>query len=218
MMVSTATFQWQLQWLHDHDYTVVPLRTLIDYRLGRGPAPPPRAVVITADDGNKSVYTEMLPLVRQYGIPVTLFIYPSAISNASYALTWNQLREMRGTGQFDVQSHTYWHPNFRKERARLSAPDYDKLVTVQLSKSKDVLAARLGTTIDVLAWPYGIYDDDLARRAAQAGYVAALSIDHRHARDGDDIMALPRYLVTETDHGAAFARLIAGQTEERTPR
>jgi peptidoglycan/xylan/chitin deacetylase (PgdA/CDA1 family) len=210
MMVSTATFQGQLQWLHDHGYTVIPLRSLVDYRLGRGPAPPPRAVVITADDGNKSVYSGMFPLVRQYGIPVTLFIYPSAISNAAYALTWDQLRELQASGRFDVQSHTYWHPNFRTERARLPAADYDKFVALQLTKSKEVLARHLGGTIDLLAWPYGIHDDDLARQAARAGYVAAFSLEGRPVEAGDDLMALPRYLVTDADRGAAFGRMVGG--------
>lgn len=211
MMVSTATFGWQLQWLRDHDYTVIPLRTLVDYRLGRGPAPPPRAVVITADDGNESVYTGMLPLVRQYGIPVTLFIYPSAISNASYALTWEQLREMHASGRFDIQSHTYWHPNFRHERARLSPAEYDKFVVFQLTRSKEVLARRLGVTIDLLAWPYGIHDDDLARQAARAGYVAAFTLERRPVGQADALMALPRYLVTDADRGAAFGRVAGGE-------
>jgi peptidoglycan/xylan/chitin deacetylase (PgdA/CDA1 family) len=50
--------------------------------------------VITVDDGHLSVVREMLPLVREFNVPVTLFIYPSAISNASYALTWEDLRSI----------------------------------------------------------------------------------------------------------------------------
>jgi Polysaccharide deacetylase len=50
---------------------------------------------------------------------VTLFVYPSAVSNAAYALTWEQLRELQATGLVDIQSHTYWHPNFREEKRRL---------------------------------------------------------------------------------------------------
>ena len=56
------------------------------------PRPPKGAVVITMDDGHRSVLREALPLVREFKVPVTLFIYPSAISNASYAMTWEDLR------------------------------------------------------------------------------------------------------------------------------
>ena len=50
MTVTTKVFESQLQWLKDHQYTVIPLRTLVNYLLGQGPPPPPKSVVITADD------------------------------------------------------------------------------------------------------------------------------------------------------------------------
>lgn len=105
------------------------------YRRGEAPPPPPRAVVITADDGHRSVYAHMFPLVKRYGVPVTLFVYPSAISNAAYAMTWAQLEELAQSGPFDIQSHSYWHPNFKQEKRRLPADQYERLVESQLTKS-----------------------------------------------------------------------------------
>ncbi len=105
MTVTTTVFESQIKYLRDNGYTVIPLGRLVDYYLGKEPPPPPRSVVITVDDGHKSVFTEMLPLVRKYRIPVTLFLYPSAISNASYATTWEQLREMKRQG-FLIFNHT----------------------------------------------------------------------------------------------------------------
>lgn len=61
----------------------------------------------------------MFPVLRRCGLPMMLFIYPSAISNASYAMTWDQLREMARSGLVDVQSYSYWHPDFKRERERL---------------------------------------------------------------------------------------------------
>ena len=120
MTTTTPVFQSHLEYLRANGYKVIPLRQLVDYYLHKGPPPPPKSVVITVDDGHKTVYTDMLPLVRKYRIPVTLFIYPSAISNASYAMTWDQLRELQKTGLFDMQGHTYWHPNFKQERKKSS--------------------------------------------------------------------------------------------------
>lgn len=209
MTVTTRTFVSHLEYLAEHGYTVIALRRLVDARRGAAPPPPAHAVVITADDGHRSVYEEMYPLVRRYGVPVTLFVYPSAISNADYAMTWDQLRELRDSGLFDIQSHTYWHPNFRHEKARLSPDAYQKLVTVQLERSRERLARELGTRIDLLAWPFGIHDDQLDAMAVRAGYVAALTLDARPSTPADDVMALPRYLMTELVQGAAFARLLA---------
>ena len=136
MTVTTPVFRSQLAYLKTHGYKVIPLRQLVDYYLRRGSPPPPKSVVITVDDGHNTVYSEMLPLVKEYHIPVTLFIYPSAISNASYALTWNQLRELQRTGLFDIQSHTFWHPNFKRDRGRMNKTEFEESVDMQMIKSK----------------------------------------------------------------------------------
>ena len=215
MTVTTKVFEAQMQWLKDNGYTVIPLRTLVNYLLGKGPAPAPKSVVITADDGHKSVYTEMLPIVRKFNIPVTLFLYPSCLSNASYALTYEQVKEMQQTGLFDVQSHTFWHPNFKREKKRLKPAEYQKFVETQLVKSKMVLDKRLGTNIDLLAWPFGIYDDYLEAEAQKAGYVAAFSIDRRNASKSEKIMEEPRYLMENSDDVKGFAAIVSGRAAER---
>ena len=210
MTVTTAVFKSHLEYLKKKGFTIIPLRQLVDYYLQRGDPPPPRSVVIVADDAHKSVYTEMLPLVKQYHIPVTLFIYPSAISNASYAMTWKELREVKKTALFDLQSHTYWHPNFKKEKKRLSAAEYEKFVEMQMRKSKGRLEKELDIKADMLAWPFGIYDSELIRHAADAGYRAAFTIERKSAGGRDNIMAIPRYLMTNSDKGKAF-EMILGQ-------
>lgn len=208
MAVRTRVFAWQLRYLESHGYRVIRLRDYVRYRLGAAPAPPPRSVVITADDGRRSVYTDMLPLVRAYHIPVTLFVYPSAISNASYAMTWSQLAQLVHSGLFDIESHTYWHPNFRIEKARMRPEEYRQFVRMQLTRSKAILERRLGFRVDMLSWPFGVYDAQLMREASRAGYIAAVSIERRSAGANDPLLALPRYIVTDGDVGAEFARLL----------
>jgi peptidoglycan/xylan/chitin deacetylase (PgdA/CDA1 family) len=220
MTVTTAVFASQLKWLHDNGYTVIPLRTLVNYLRNQGPQPPPKSVVITADDAHKSVYTDMLPLVKQYKIPVTLFIYPSAVSNphAPYAMTWEQLYECQKTGLFDMQSHTFWHPNFKKEKKKLKPEEYQKLVDSQLTKSKASLEKRFGGTVDVLAWPFGIYDAELEKAAQKAGYVAAFSIERRFANPSESIMAEPRYLMANADGLKNFEAIVTGKVQEKGPK
>jgi peptidoglycan/xylan/chitin deacetylase (PgdA/CDA1 family) len=215
MTITTTVLESHMKYLHDNGYTVIPLRQLVDYYRGKAPAPKPKSVVIVEDDAHKSVYSEMLPVIRKYGYPVTIFAYPSAISNAKYSLTWEQLRELKKTGLFDVQSHTYWHPNFKKERKKLSGPALDQLVMTQLRKSKARLQTELGVNVDMLAWPFGIYDDYLIGKASEAGYVATFTIDRRHATSSDPVMKLPRYLLVNADNGKAFAQLLEGNAVKR---
>jgi peptidoglycan/xylan/chitin deacetylase (PgdA/CDA1 family) len=120
MTVTTHQFESHLKYLRETGYAIIPLRQLVDYHLGKRKALPSRSIAMTVDDGHKSVYTDLLPFIKKYQIPVTLFLYPSAISNATYAMTWDQLREIRTLGLLDFQGHTYWHPNFKTEKKRLA--------------------------------------------------------------------------------------------------
>ena len=208
MTIRTSTLRSQLEYLKAHHYPVVPLRDVIAYLRGTGPQPPASAVVITVDDGHKSVETEMLPMVRQFGVPVTLFIYPSAISNASYAMTWADVDGLRATQLFDVQSHTYWHPNFKIERRRLAPEPFRAFSSKQLCRARDVLQQRTGTAPDLLAWPFGIYDEEVAGIARDCGYVAAFTLGRQPVARGANLMALPRYLVTDDAVGKRFAALL----------
>jgi peptidoglycan/xylan/chitin deacetylase (PgdA/CDA1 family) len=210
MTMTTAVFESHLVYLRENGYTVIPLRQLVNYFHRKGPPPTKKSVIIVVDDGHKTVYTDMLPIVKKYRVPVTLFLYPSAISNASYAMTWDQLREIKKTGLFDLQGHTYWHPNFKREKRHLSPVDYEKFVEMQLKKSKERLEKELDVAVDMLAWPFGIHDDLLIAKAAEAGYTAAFTIERHHANGLDHTMKIPRYLLTNADKGKAFETIVRG--------
>src|ERR1035437_10716158 len=143
MTVTTPVFESHLKYLRDNGYKVIPLRQLVDWYQKKGPAPAAKSVVIVEDDAHKSVYTDMLPLAKKYNVPVTVFIYPSAISNAKYAMTWDQIRELKKSGLFDLQGHTYWHPNFKRDKTNMKPQEYEKSVVVQLAKSKAKIEKEL---------------------------------------------------------------------------
>jgi len=215
MTVTTPVFESHLKYLRDTGYKVIPLRQLVDWYQKKGPAPAPKSVVIVEDDAHKSVYTDMLPLAKKYNVPVTVFIYPSAVSNAKYAMTWDQIRELKKSGLFDLQGHTYWHPNFKRDKKKMKPQEYEKSVVIQLTKSKAKIEKELGGKVDMLAWPFGIFDDDLLKKAADAGYVATFTIVAHHAGPADIVNKLPRYLLINSDQGKAFAQIVAGSAPKR---
>ncbi len=217
MTVRTSTFAAQRAFLRTRGYRIVPLRDVLTWLRDDRATIPPRAVVLTADDGHRSIYDTLLPIARQERLPVTLFVYPSAISNADYALTWDQLRTLRATGLFDIQSHTYWHPDFKTERRQRSPEDYVAFVDFQLVRSRDTLERELGTPVDLLAWPFGIQDAQLRDRATRAGYVAAFTLEARLLHRGDATMALPRFLITDAVTPTVLARLLGERNVRPAP-
>jgi peptidoglycan/xylan/chitin deacetylase (PgdA/CDA1 family) len=208
MTVRMSTFETQLRVLHEHGYHIVPLREVVDWLRHPNATLPHKPVAITVDDGHRSVFEKLLPIVLRERFPVTLFIYPSAISNASYALTWEQLRTLKQTGLFDIQSHTYWHPNFNIERRHRTPADFQQFVRTQLDKSRRRLESQTGAHPDMLAWPFGIYDDELIALASKEGYIAAFTLDARKTDRHAQLLALPRFLMIDAYGEKAFARLL----------
>ncbi|MEW1781274.1 polysaccharide deacetylase family protein [Arthrobacter sp. NPDC080086] len=198
MTVRMQTFEAHLHTIEAAGYRIVPLADILSWHEGRQDALPAKVVAITVDDGHRSVYDTLWPALHGRAVPVTLFVYPSAISNATYAMTWAQLRELAGTGQFDVQSHTYWHPNFRVERAHRSADDFAQFAHDQLRRSKVRIETEMGAPVHLLAWPFGIHDPELERIAREEGYTAAFTLEAQPLRPRQPAMALPRYLITDS--------------------
>lgn len=226
MNLTPQRLEEQIKWLKDNGYTIIPLKEAVAYLQGKRASVPEKSVVITADDGWESVYTYMRPLVKKYNIPVTLFIYPETISQGKNAMTWDQLKELQQTGLFDIQGHTYWHPNFKQEKKRLSPAAYDKFVNNQLVTSKKILEEKLGTKITLLAWPFGIYNAYLEQAALNAGYEMAFSIDYRSANRSFRAMAQPRFMIIEAESMKTFAgiaktantkqHMASGQEDKKT--
>lgn len=206
MTVRLQTFAAHIQVLRDLGCHPVGVDQLLAWHRGEA-ALPPRAVVLTADDGHRSQFEQMAPQLRPFGWPMTLFVYPSAISNASYAMTWSQLAALQAEG-VRIGSHTYWHPHFPRERQRLAPETFRRFAADQLQRSRALLEQKLGGCVNLLAWPFGLVDDVALALAREAGYRAGFVLGNRPVRPGDHVFALPRHLVTEGLSPAQLRRLL----------
>ncbi|SFK71989.1 biofilm PGA synthesis lipoprotein PgaB [Lysobacter sp. cf310] len=117
--VSTQNFAAHLDWLSGHGYHPVSLAQVIAANNG-GAALPSKPVLITFDDGLRSLYTRAFPLLRAYNYPalaavVTHWVELPAGETVDYGprpftgddfVTWDQLREMQDSGLIEVASHS----------------------------------------------------------------------------------------------------------------
>lgn len=79
---------------------------------------------------------------------------------------------------------------------------------MQFIKSREKLEKELAVKVDLLAWPFGIFDPWLMAEAAEAGYIAAFTIERRPVTVQDHSMALPRYLLVDSDRGKTFEAIL----------
>ena len=84
----------------------------------------------------------------------------------------------------------------------------ENFVITQLRSSSAALREHLGVSVSMIAWPFGIYDDELLRMARECGYVAGVTLDGRLVRGTDPALALPRFLVSDRAPGRALAAVL----------
>ncbi len=163
-----------------------------------------RNVLITVDDGNKSVYEAHQKVFRPNGIRPLLGIYPNIIINKKhYALTWEQLAELANSG-CDIAAHGYFHLKVNK-KLHDQKPSYFKK---EIYLVKKVLEEKLNRKVTVFVYPFGLRDDLTIKTLREAGYRYAFTINNGRIDiplgGGEKSFELPRYMVTRTSWKYCF--------------
>jgi len=213
-VVSPVLFAEQMTWLARGAIPVVGLRESI--KLATGEAVTTPSVAITADDGWRSVYTEMFPVILKHRFPVTLFLNPPMIGRGGAYLTWAMVAELKASGLFDIQAHTLSHPNFNEERRKRTPENYAAFIKHELADGRAMLEDKIGAKVDQLCWPFGIHNAQLEQAAVDAGYVASYALGSRPVVAGSPVQALPRSQIYETDGTARFAWMAEGHSRKPT--
>lgn len=164
----------------------------------RNLATPQRVAVLTFDDGFRSAYTVVFPLIQRYRAKMTVFVYTDWIGKTRTALSWAQLRAMAQSGLVEIASHTVTHTYPRRLRRALKGDAYRQRVLWEFAVSKQVLEQRLGVPIHGLAYPGGQVDETLKHLARAAGYQWAVTINPKFVTAGNDPYALPRFGIERT--------------------
>jgi hypothetical protein len=102
-------FEKHLRYFRDSGTVVMTLDEVADL-VDAGRELPPRAVVLTIDDADRSVYELAYPLLRKYGMRAHLFVTTGRVGETWSELnvcTWQQLTEMEASGHILVESHTH---------------------------------------------------------------------------------------------------------------
>lgn len=101
-------FEKHLRYFRDSRTEVLTLDEVADL-VEAGQELPRRAVVLTIDDADRSVYELAYPLLKKYGMRAHLFV-PTAKVGTSWSeldvCSWEELNEMAASGHIIVESHT----------------------------------------------------------------------------------------------------------------
>lgn len=209
LSIPPAEFDSQMRHLKERQ-AVVPLADVVAYAKGEKELPS-NAVAITFDDGYHDLVTNVLPVIRKYGLPITLFLTTNLDERTDPLglprVTEKDLGILRESGLVSIESHGRTHPHL----PRLT----EEMVRKEVIGAKEALKAR-GLTTQYFAYPFGDRSLLVESIVREAGHEAAFSITEGFVRPGDDLMRLKRIQADTTTTGWLFrARLTSALTLNR---
>ena len=192
-ILSQDRFREQLECIAANGYSPLTLDEVLNGadELGKG-------VVITFDDGWLDNYTNVLPLLRQFGFKATVFVVSDFIGQPGY-LTWDQLREMQLSG-IAIHSHTASH----RPLAELDESE----ITHELLSSKKSLEEGLKTAVNFISMPQGSFNQKVLNIARQVGYRAVCTSVPGFSHTRSPLPLFKRINVAEEYDSQMFSRII----------
>jgi biofilm PGA synthesis lipoprotein PgaB len=220
--ISTATLIEHFTWLRQNGFTPVSVDDLLAAQRGERPLPD-KAVLLTFDDGRRSFYTHVLPLLKIFGYPALASIVTSwidaepntvdggrALARADF-MTWQQLREAQASGLVEIASHSHalhrgipGNPQGNELPAAVtllygnagyeSTSDYTARITADLAESVELIRSNVGRAPRVIAWPFGSFNTATRAIATRYGMALGLTLSDG-VNNVASLGAMPRHLL-----------------------
>ncbi len=190
-----------IEYFKSQGFTFVSVRDLLNGRVYGS-----RNILISIDDGHRTVYEAYRDVLRPNNIKPLLGIYPAIIGKKKYALTWEELRDLANKG-CDIASHGFYHSKINQKLFDSNKKGFLK----EIVHSKKILEEKLEREVDIFIYPFGIVSDLVIEYVKGAGYRYAFSI-HRNSLDPVELKVipyeLPRYLTSRVSWKGNFNSII----------
>lgn len=172
---------------------------------------PPRAVVLTFDDGYADVYCRALPLLEQFQVPATVFVASGYLDGhfpwdetkpepQARALTVDELLRLARSNLIDIGAHSVNHP-------RLATLPIDRQRR-EIEQSKATLQELVCRPVAGFSYPHGSASDATREIVRQSGYGYACTSFNDIVREDGDRFHLPRFWPPDWD-GDQFGRWLS---------
>ncbi|WP_137939540.1 polysaccharide deacetylase family protein [Chitinivorax sp. B] len=216
LTVSRSAFASQMAYLADNGFKVMPLSALIPFLRGHASLPP-KTVILTMDDGYRSVYDIAYPVLKQHGFPATVFLYSDFVG-ATDALSWAQMQAMEASGLIDVQPHSKSHGNLAVLQSGERQLQYQARLEQEVTTPITVLRSQLGVNSYSYAFPYGDTNEHVTSLLTKHGVEMGLTV----TPGGNGFFAYPhmlkRTMIFGDDDLATFkAKLLVFVNTPRKP-
>ena len=187
-------FRRQVEWLASSGYQSLTASEAAA-ALVRGTEPAPRGVVLTFDDGFRSVLDTALPALSEVGFNATVFCAAGYVGGrcgwdrapdipAVEMMSWGDLGLLLGEG-WEIGGHTVSH-------AHLPGLASDG-IREEIAAGRRMLEDRLARQVTSFAYPYGEFDERCVAIAAETGLASAWTMTPIINAPGSGLFTLGRF-------------------------
>ncbi|MGC7846573.1 polysaccharide deacetylase family protein [Desulforudis sp. 1088] len=213
--ISPARFEADIRALRANGFNFISPEQMAAFLDGTA-AVPPNAVLITFDDGYEGTYRYAYPTLAGNGAKAIVFVIAGYVGRPGY-LTWDQLREMAGSGVFAVGGHTFDLHRRAPTGPGTSAPQtvafvfdpaagwketflqYKNRVRQDIALSNEVFSTHLGIRTPFFAYPYGAYTPYFIDILRENGYRYFFTVRHGVNVEGQNPLYLKRINAGRSD-------------------
>lgn len=195
---SLTEFKNEMAYLKNNGYT--PLSIDEYYNIINNTATAPsKPILLTFDDCTSDFYSNVYPVLYQYGFKATQFAVSDWINTGGH-MTSGQIQEV-AANKIDVQNHTSSHVN-------LTSQTHDQKWSAINNCSTKLKSLIYYKTPAFCAYPYGSYDSDTASILQGLGYKGGFTVSGGLSSSSNNKFALPRIIMTNGDSLSIFIRKI----------
>ena len=196
--VTKDKFARHLAYFKSRGFTPITFADYLQFARGERPLAefPRRPLVLTFDDGYLDNYTNLLPLMRQYGYRGVLYLL------GDFAVRYNQWdlaadpTEPRADLMDEAQKRVFVAAGWEIGAHTMSHPRLTTLplpaATAEIQRSKASLEAVLQTAVVSFAYPYGDLSEPVKQAVAAAGFAFGVATDTGGLHLEDDRMQVFR--------------------------
>lgn len=197
--VTLEQFEAHLDFLAREGFDVWPLPKLV-LHLKNGEPVPDKVVAITIDDAYLSVYEHAFPMLKERGMPFTVFVATDPVDrNLPDYMNWDQLRELHAAG-VTLANHGASHDYLIRREPGESESDWQRRVREDIVRTQMRLQEELGEDVNetprLFAYPFGEYNVEMMNMLEQMGY-AAFGQHSGALGPYNNLRALPRFPINE---------------------
>lgn len=195
MRIRTSKFRKQLETIRQLGITVISLDDFIAWKSGDKPIPE-KSLLLTFDDGWKSVYTDALPILREFAYPFTIYLYKNYVDGGGKALTSPMIKEMIAAGA-TIGSHSVSHPYplTVKSFCKKGPKAYDAFLRKEIGESKRFLESTFAVKATTYAYPGGYFTAEMWPICKEFAYTQCFTVLPGKVKRSTPDETLPRYMI-----------------------